>query len=175
MSKNIDKDEEEDEGTFSEEDLYNEISERRLDDDTSSVLDFVEDEKSGEKISTYQTIIGILASVVISVFVFGTNWTSMNNDLKSLQGDVERLESSFKKLENVLVTGRTERSANEIRAYNEFLIFKNTYGERVDAYKETLADTRTRLSSLEERFGVVEKKQSSNSLRIDYIEKGKKL
>ena len=48
----------------------------------------------------------------------------MNNDLKSLQGDVERLESSFKKLENVLVTGRTERSANEIRAYNEFLIFK---------------------------------------------------
>lgn len=172
--KNDVVEQDEDDGTFSEEDLYNEISERRLD-DTTSVLDFVEDEKSGEKISTYQTIIGILASVVISVFVFGTNWTSMNNDLKSLQSDVVRLESSFKNLEQVLVTGRTERAANEIRAYNEFLIFKNTYSERVDAYKETLVDTRTRLSSLEGRLGVVEKKQGSNSLRIEYIEKGKKL
>ena len=107
------------------EEILDDIAKRRQETDgINNILDLV-DENTSSKFSTLQTIISVLASIMMSVFVVSTNWVTMTNELSALQNNTSSIEENLKRMDHLVNGFKEEQTSKNSSFYAEFFNIEN--------------------------------------------------
>lgn len=153
--------------------ILDDIAKRRQETDgINNIFDLV-DENNSSKISTLQTIISMLASIVISVFVVSTNWVTMTNELSGLQNDTKRIEANVKKMERLVNGFKEEQTNKNSTFYAEFLILKTAVDERSTSSRNDINELKQNNIVLMNENTKLRLELSHLQQRMDYLERNK--
>lgn len=155
------------------EEILDDIAKRRQETDgINNIFDLV-DENNSSKISTLQTIISMLASIVISVFVVSTNWVTMTNELSALQNDTRRIEENLKKMEHLVNRLKEDHSNKSSSFYAEFLILKTAVDERSTSSRNDINELKQNNITLMNENTKLRLELSHLQQRVDYLDRNK--
>lgn len=155
------------------EEILDDIAKRRQETDgINNILDLV-DENTSSKFSTLQTIISVLASIMMSVFVVSTNWVTMTNELSALQNNTSSIEENLKRMDHLVNGFKEEQTSKNSSFYAEFLILKTAVDERSTNSRNDINELKRNNIILVNENTKLRLELSHLQQRMDYVERNK--